>query len=164
MNQMIEDRKNMDVIPQRKRESNIKFNLTNKYSIKNGVGFVYLKILFIIKYHFLDLLKNIDAMDLCRIDYFYLASSHGYLDIVSYLFEIGCPWNEKCCNAASKFGHLECLKFLHEKGCPWNKFCCAHASFNGHLECLKYLRENGCPWNQSSWESASGVRLSSIST
>jgi len=56
--------------------------------------------------------------------------------------------NGKCCQYASKYGHLEVLKYLHENGCPWNENCCEFASERGHLECLKYLHESECPWNQ----------------
>ena len=42
-------------------------------------------------------------------------------------------------------GNLELLQFLHEKGCPWNEVTCSYAAEYGHLECLKYTHENGCP-------------------
>jgi len=47
-------------------------------------------------------------------------------------------------------GHLEVLKYLHENGCPWDEEGCVYASRNGHIEVLKYLHENGCPWDN--WE------------
>ena len=49
-----------------------------------------------------------------------------------------------CAEMALK-GNLELLQFLRENGCPWNEGTCYFAAKNGHLECLKYAHENGCP-------------------
>ena len=46
---------------------------------------------------------------------------------------------------AAENGHLEVLKWLRENGCPWNEWTCKNAAGNGHLEILKWARENGCP-------------------
>jgi len=43
-------------------------------------------------------------------------------------------------------GHLDVLKYLHENGCPWNEMTCECAAAFGHLDVLKYAQENGCPW------------------
>ena len=72
---------------------------------------------------------------------------NGNFDLLKFLHENECPWNEWTCANAAKIGHFECLKYLHENGCPWDKWTCEYASENGHLECLKYLHEKGCPWN-----------------
>ena len=52
--------------------------------------------------------------------------------------------SDACSNAAEN-GRLEVLQYLHENGCPWNQSTCSNAAENGHLEVLKYLHENGCP-------------------
>ena len=46
------------------------------------------------------------------------------------------------CAHAAKGGHLDVLKYLHENGCPWDEWTCAGAAVGGHLELLKYLHEN----------------------
>jgi len=50
------------------------------------------------------------------------------LEVLKYLHENGCPWNEECCEIASLYEYLEVLKYLHENGCPWNEICCSKAS------------------------------------
>ena len=73
---------------------------------------------------------------------------NGNLELLQFLHEKGCPWDEWTCSTAAHFGHLECLKYAHENGCPWDKETCVYAAENGHLECLKYAHENGCPWDE----------------
>jgi hypothetical protein len=46
-------------------------------------------------------------------------------------------------------GQLEVLEWLRENGCPWNESTCAYAAWDGHLELLQWARANGCPWNGS---------------
>jgi len=46
-------------------------------------------------------------------DYSFVAASYGYLDVLKYLHENDCPWDERTCYYASLNGHLDCLKYLH---------------------------------------------------
>ena len=41
---------------------------------------------------------------------------------------------------------MEVLKWLRQNGCPWNESACFNAAERGQLEVLKWLRQNGCPW------------------
>ena len=59
----------------------------------------------------------------------------------------GYTLDDRSCTLAAMNGHLEVLKYLHEKGCEWNEYACTNAAMNGHLEVLKYLHENKCPWD-----------------
>ena len=76
------------------------------------------------------------------------AAQYGSLKCLQYAHENGCPWDEKTCSNAAKYGSLECLKYAHENGCPWDDWTCSNAAKKGHQECLKYARENGCPWDE----------------
>ena len=76
------------------------------------------------------------------------AASNDHLECLKYAHENGCPWDEETCKAAAKYRRLECLKYAHENGCPWDEWTCRGAARGGHLECLKYAHENGCPWNE----------------
>merc|ERR1739841_165278 len=76
-------------------------------------------------------------------------AENGNFDLLQFLHEKGCPWNEGTCSRAAENGHLECLKYAHENGCPWNEDTCCDAAWKGHLECLKYAHENGCPWHEN---------------
>ena len=81
-------------------------------------------------------------------------AENGNVELLEFLHEKGCPWDEMTCLVAAEEGHLECLKYAHEKGCPWDIWTCTQAAENGHLECLKYLHEKGCPWDRWACESA----------
>ena len=70
---------------------------------------------------------------------------NGNVELLQFLHEKGCPWDEWTCHYAALNGHLECLKYAHENGCPWNERTCSEAARNDHFECLKYAHENGCP-------------------
>ena len=79
---------------------------------------------------------------------------NGNLDLLKYLHENGCPWDQSTCTCASLVGHLECLQYAHENECPWDEDTCKYAAEKGHLECLKYLHENGCPWDEDTCSEA----------
>ena len=53
---------------------------------------------------------------------------------------------ERFCAQMALNGNVELLKFLHENGCPWDDRTCTSAAAGGLLECLKYAHENECPW------------------
>ncbi len=71
----------------------------------------------------------------------------GYLDLLGWARDQGCPWDKLTSTCAAKGGHLATLKWLKEQGCPWNEETCSYAALNGHLDVLKWMRERACPWN-----------------
>lgn len=75
------------------------------------------------------------------------AVSNGNLNLLKWLHDHKCPWNEDICSTAALNGNLEILKYLHENKCFWNEFTCQSAAKYGHLDCLQYAHENGCPHN-----------------
>lgn len=80
------------------------------------------------------------------------ASINGHLDCLKYLFNNGCPNDDKrsyindhltiALTAAN--GQLECLMFLHENGFDWGGMTLVQAARHGHLNCLIYAHEHGC--------------------
>jgi NTP pyrophosphatase (non-canonical NTP hydrolase) len=50
-------------------------------------------------------------------------------------------------------GYLEVLRWARENGCPWDGRTCYNAAMNGHielhLEVLKWARANGAPWDEN---------------
>ena len=56
-------------------------------------------------------------------------------------------WNSTVCAAAAKNGYLNILQFLKEKGCPWNEITTYYAFINNHLDTLIWAIENKCPIN-----------------
>jgi len=71
----------------------------------------------------------------------------GHFEIMKWLQEMGCRWDETVCAGAAVGGHLELLKWLREQQCPWDSETCLSAIQGGHLEVLKWARENGCQWD-----------------
>ena len=59
-----------------------------------------------------------------------------------------CLINKFTCMNAALNGNLELLKWLWQMGCEWDELTCSGAALNGHLGVLKWLRENGCPWDK----------------
>jgi hypothetical protein len=75
---------------------------------------------------------------------------------------LGCVYN--AC-AAAKNGHLNVVKYLHEHGCPWNEFTCSCAVRNGdNLALLKYLHENGCPCDYGTYFEAIDKNFNACAT
>ncbi len=82
------------------------------------------------------------------------AAKYGYLDILKWLRENGCPWSEDTCVAAASMGHLHILQWARENGCPWDEETCSSAAEYGHLDILQWARRNGCPWDEETCSSA----------
>ena len=76
------------------------------------------------------------------------AAKGGQLEVLEWLRENECPWDEDTCWAAAKGGHLEALQWARANDCPWDEYTCREAAFGGHLEVLQWARENGCPWDE----------------
>ena len=65
---------------------------------------------------------------------------NGHLEVLKYLHQNGCPWNEDACLEAAECGHFEILKYLLQNGCPWNEEACLEAAKrNGHLKVVKWF-------------------------
>jgi hypothetical protein len=82
------------------------------------------------------------------------AAKGGQLEVLEWLRENDCPWDEETCWAAAKGGQLEALQWARENGCPWDTSTCWAAASGGHLETLKWARENGAPWDEKTCKAA----------
>ena len=78
----------------------------------------------------------------------------GHLEVVMWLKENGCKWDEVSCYGAAKQGHLETLKWMIEHGCPVNKAVFPEGAAGGQLEVLELLLEKGCPFGEGACASA----------
>ena len=76
------------------------------------------------------------------------AAKGGHLEVLKWLRENGCPWDEETCRYAAYGGHFEVLKWARANDCPWDKTTCTRAAEGGQLEVLKWARANGCPWDE----------------
>ncbi len=66
-------------------------------------------------------------------------------DIIIYLLQIGCPYDEEACFRAASKGNVELLYFLKSMKFPFGKNATLAACMNGHLDCLDYLLSIKCP-------------------
>lgn len=79
----------------------------------------------------------------------FAAIEGGHLAVLRYLQEHGLlrlttksvlPW------LAARAGQLEILRWLRDGGCAFDELTCYSAAMGGHLDVLKWLRAQGCPW------------------
>jgi len=89
---------------------------------------------------------------------FSYAASGGHMEVVRWLHEHDCPWNDTATMAAARFGHLEVLQWLRARDCPWNMWCLNNAAWGGHNEVVVWARSNGCKWNRyaTMWAARNG--------
>jgi len=66
-------------------------------------------------------------------------------DVIQWLYDNHCPWDQRTCARAAFAGRFEILKWLLEKGCPWGRKVCSAAAEGGHLHILQWLHQRGCP-------------------
>ena len=101
---------------------------------------------------------------LCLSEACSLAARGGHLEVLQWLHNTGCPWNERMaspCYFAAEGGHLEVLKWLHDTGCPRDTArCAAAAAKGGHLEVLKWLHGNG--WFTAVHRLEGGINLPAV--
>ena len=79
---------------------------------------------------------------------FAAAVSSGNLEMIIWMHENGCPWDQEATVLAAMCDKMETLIWLHENGCPMSANACSEAAENEAWDCLKYLVDNKCP----NWE------------
>jgi len=61
---------------------------------------------------------------------------------------------------AAGAGDLDLLRWLRQRRCPWDERACTSAAAGGHLDVLRWLRSQSppCPWGGCAvWRSAAGA-------
>ena len=71
----------------------------------------------------------------------------GCLNLLKWVKENKCPWNEESCATAAENGNLKMLKWLRENGCDWNHKVCEAAIDNCNIEMLNWAMQNGCDFD-----------------
>ncbi|GLC47011.1 hypothetical protein PLESTM_002008500 [Pleodorina starrii] len=84
------------------------------------------------------------------------AALSGSLELVAWLREWGCPWNEFAFWSAAESGSTELIQWMHGQGCPMGADGEAYlrAGRNGDFATLCCLRRLGCPWDGRTLSSA----------
>jgi hypothetical protein len=73
------------------------------------------------------------------------AASRNNFQLIKWLYEIECPWDENAMLAAIYVGNMEILDFLEKRNCPWpdDVFLCVAKS--GNIQVAHWLLEKGRP-------------------
>ncbi|KAG5188362.1 hypothetical protein JKP88DRAFT_287446 [Tribonema minus] len=79
------------------------------------------------------------------------AAQHGHLAVLQWAIANGCDWRPgtAVCAAAAAGGHLHVLQWARANRCAWDEETCALAAMHGHLPLLQWVRANGCRWDAS---------------
>lgn len=87
-------------------------------------------------------------------------AANGHFEIVRWLMDEKCPFDEFACEAAALGGHLDVLRLLSSRSCPWTHDICDTAAINGHLNVLQWLKEHSAFWDgETSMAAAQGGHL-----
>jgi len=89
-------------------------------------------------------------------EYCDMAAISGDLDLLVWIREIGCPWNENVIYSTCKGGNILMLEYIRKQ---WKKYPDLVLPFNSdmvyltaeynHLNLMKYLISDGCPYDTS---------------
>jgi hypothetical protein len=70
---------------------------------------------------------------------------NGGMEMLQYVRELGCVFDERTTSAAANQGNLEALRYLHMTGVPWKSCTLVAAVRANSLACLAYAHMHGCP-------------------
>ena len=79
------------------------------------------------------------------------AAGEGKLDILKWLRQHKCHWNEYSLEEAAACGHLDVMQWAIENGCPMNASVShgpAESYEDNSLETLKFLHKHSCPFDE----------------
>ena len=93
----------------------------------------------------IELLKWITELGCTFNEVTYKAAIHsGSLEMIKYLMAEGCPFEDKnVISVAGGYGHLNIVKWAVAEGFPCGWYSWISASINGKLEVLKWAKDNG---------------------
>ena len=83
------------------------------------------------------------------------AAKKGYLALLKWLREQGCPLNSFISIYATQSGDLELMKWIKDQGCTFSEETFIAATANCSIEVLKWLRDEArCPWDHRTFPAA----------
>ena len=72
-------------------------------------------------------------------------ASKGYLEVLKWLRDNGCEWNEDVCAEAAQSGHMNVLRWAHQNGCPADERVAESAAETGRQDMLLWAIKNSLP-------------------
>jgi Ankyrin repeats (3 copies) len=75
------------------------------------------------------------------------AAKGGNLELLTWLTEEGCTFDQYACIKAAAAGHEHVLRYLREQSCEWDARTTAAAAENGHVSLVQWLIGSGCPFD-----------------
>lgn len=84
------------------------------------------------------------------------AATAGELPVLKHLHTCyDCDLTPKLCSIAAYEGYLEMLQWLCEQGCPWySKKVAANAAYNNDVQMLQYMRQRGVEFSANIMQDA----------
>lgn len=81
-------------------------------------------------------------------------ASYGHINVLKWLYTIGCIITPDSQNQAAKYGHLGIIKWMADCGItPVNRLM-TFAAESGNLELVIWLHQNECKWNNKAFAKA----------
>jgi hypothetical protein len=95
-----------------------------------------------------DMLEWLDDRG-CKFDDWVVvnAAEGGHIRTLQWLWDRGTAFGWEACAGAAEGGQLDALVWLRERDCDWNESTCLHAAYYGHLHVLRWAMANGCEWD-----------------
>jgi hypothetical protein len=75
------------------------------------------------------------------------AAQSGSIDMLMWLRQRGCAFNQRTSYHAARAGDMAILEFLHAENCAFSAEACEAAATAGNLQLLQWLRDRDCPWH-----------------
>lgn len=73
------------------------------------------------------------------------AAKRGFLKVLRWLMDQGCPIDGTALSEAARSGHVDCLRYLYKAGCACDANVYQACVEGGSVACLTYLEQIGCP-------------------
>eukprot|EP00903_Cladosiphon_okamuranus_P009786 g9303.t1 len=72
--------------------------------------------------------------------HFIAAAGYGFLDVLRFARDNGCPCSSRASIEAAKEGRLDVLKYLWKEGCPMNGMVANYALMGGHADVVEWAQ------------------------
>lgn len=86
--------------------------------------------------------KHIDRIDLDKFLRACIRRNYMHIILWAMTMKPNYKWNEQAFVFGIKYNRLEILKWLNEQKCPWDEKTCDKAAYRGHLDIIRWALED----------------------